>query len=182
MTVYMLIGYPGCGKTTYAKKLAEKKNADLFIVDDIIRENHKKELTHRQCLKEVDALFFRKLSAVIMHNRNIIVEGNYLTKERRRELFLTVDFVRKNCKDYLTKNPAYQRVILRNKLMTNLNTKVVAIHINNDLKDCIEKVHKRDGYEGIDTLESKRKKEVPEMNEGFYAITTIHNDYGEVVM
>lgn len=162
MNIYMMIGYSGCGKTTYAKQLAEKKNAKVFCADDIFRRNHKEGMTSRKNKERTEAEEWAKISYAIAQNINLVLDGNFLSFATRSRIFLAIELLR-------------EKVIKR--IGKNVNVNVIAVHINNEWEECTINRIGRDGAEWKSDKNKFDHKDVPLLSEGFSAIKTIHNDY-----
>lgn len=93
MTVHMLIGLPGSGKTTTAKKLLiEDPDLVYLSIDDEIMKLNKYSLTYngawsKERQKEASSVVFAKMKVCIENKESFILDGaNFLEKVRRRQL------------------------------------------------------------------------------------------------
>lgn len=171
-----MVGYSGSGKTTYAKNLAEKKKATIFCSDEVIRANHKEGMTFRENIAAYNNQRLSAMRKAILTNRNLILDGNYLSVESRREAMALALFVRDKIKESLKDDPKMQKV-LYTRYRTLLNVKFVVVHIDNEWEECSIHRVERDGCEWKIEKGTYDEKAVPTMAEGFYSIMTITNEY-----
>ena len=164
-----MVGYSGCGKTTYAKTLAFKKNADIFCADEILFENHKKGLTYRENIQNIEKIKFDMLVSAFLSSKNIILDGNFLSFFSRKVVMNIIRFI--------AEDPKIKRMahIRRKEVCQNYN--VTVIHIDNEWDECTVHRAERDGCDWKTHKDLYDHKDIPLMSEGFYAIKTIHNDY-----
>lgn len=82
-TVYVLIGLPGAGKTTYAENIL----ADTVCIgtDMIRKEYYGKEMTPRGYIK-VRKELVRRVAEAAASGRDVAVDCTNLTKKRRKKL------------------------------------------------------------------------------------------------
>ncbi len=83
----IIVGLPGAGKTTYARKLAEQENATLFVLDEMVHERygnrHDVELGFREKTVKYDAL--PKIIDLLQSGKSVILDyGFFKTEERSR--------------------------------------------------------------------------------------------------
>lgn len=180
MNIYMMIGYSGCGKTTYAKRLAEEKNADIFCADEIAKQNHRLGMTFRQNVDALEKTKFDIIYKGIINNKNIVLDGNFLSVKSRKSVISIIRFIQNKHIEYLKKNPNYVKIAMRSGRKINININVIAIHINNEWDECAKHRVERDGTDWKNEKDIYDHKDIPMISEGFYSIKTIHNDYEEV--
>ena len=75
--IYMMIGIPGSGKTTFVKKLAKELNIDV-VSTDIVRTMHKGIDE-----KEVWPLVYEKIGNKVINNEDVIFDATNVTKTPR---------------------------------------------------------------------------------------------------
>lgn len=117
-TLYVMIGVPGSGKSTYANKLF----SDLPIISrDIIRFNMIKHdehyFTHE---KEVFQQFVDEITFQLRLGQSVVADATHVTKKSRRKLLTAID---KSIKDY----------------------DLVYVVMLTSLKECLERNEKREG-------------------------------------
>lgn len=86
-TVYMLIGLPGSGKSTYAEKLAKEKDA-IIVSTDKIRE----ELFGDEAIQEnerydnntVFSLAYTRTKMAMLEGKNIIFDATNINRKKRK--------------------------------------------------------------------------------------------------
>ena len=76
---FVLRGLPGSGKTTLAKKLAEKYNAKIFSTDDLFTINGK-YCFRPEHLKEYHELTFNKAIHAMNEGHNVILDNTNIKK------------------------------------------------------------------------------------------------------
>ena len=85
--VYMLIGLPGSGKSTYAKKLAKEKNAVIISTDKIreevfgdeaIQENEQYDSSH------IFSIVDNRVKLAMLDGKNIIFDATNINRKRRK--------------------------------------------------------------------------------------------------
>lgn len=81
--VYILIGIPGAGKTTYAKSFPQ--DTVYLGTDSIRKELFGKELTLRGRKRVYDLLFSRLLAALKM-NRDVVIDCTNFSVQRRKRI------------------------------------------------------------------------------------------------
>lgn len=86
-TVYVLVGLPGAGKTTYAKTML--KNTVILGTDMIRKEYYGKEMTPRGYVR-VRRELVRRVAKATAAGRDVAVDCTNLTKKRRRRLLLAL--------------------------------------------------------------------------------------------
>lgn len=82
--VIILMGNIGTGKSTIAKRLANKINAHIIAGDDLIINNEcKKENTYGTIIQKMEHLMYLQM--------NIIIDGKFLTDESRDPLLVRAE-------------------------------------------------------------------------------------------
>ena len=89
-------GPAGAGKTTIAKLLAKKLDAEYISLDDIL---HEKDLDHVEgiCIKEenflrVNEVVIPRMNALMRKGRNVVLDGNFYHKNHLKELIKASEF------------------------------------------------------------------------------------------
>ena len=148
MTFYLLIGIPGSGKSTYAKKLSKETNAIIISSDDI----RTRLFGSRQNISN-DRVVFKTMRKEITENlnegKNVICDATNVTISKRASFL--------------------------NELI-NIDCKKIAIVINRDTKTCIEQNKLRDKtcqVPAVAIYTSAKKFEYPTLSEGFDEIMEV---------
>lgn len=81
----LLIGIPGSGKTTVAKKLTEKGYSRL-CADDIRLELYGDEAEQGNP-REVFAIFFQRLSDLMKENKDIVIDNTNARSNHRQQIY-----------------------------------------------------------------------------------------------
>lgn len=88
----VLVGIPGSGKTTYARRLLARCRAMRLVSPDIIRERlypgyEQGKAEHRQMNhRRVFAIAYREVAAALDAGQDVIFDATSLTRARRRKL------------------------------------------------------------------------------------------------
>ena len=147
-TIHVMVGIPGSGKSTYAKKLSEEFGIKVISSDDVRDLNPKMEE------KDIFGEVYRLISCEIKEGKDVILDATNSTKfirsrivERLKPYNITYDMVAYYFPiDYKT---CYERIERRNQ-------------------------KRIDRYFPLDVLESYYKKaEAPSINEGFKEVKII---------
>lgn len=98
MNYYIIIRGPlGCGKSTVAKKLAEKLNAEYFSVDRILDEHNLTEekedgyISQRSFIK-ANEFIAPKVKEILGKDMPVILDGNFYWKSQIDDLIKRLDF------------------------------------------------------------------------------------------
>ena len=82
MTLYIIAGANGSGKTTFAKEFSKHKNLKFINADEIAKELDSENLTKYKI--QAGKLFFKELKNALILNKSFIIEttlsGKYLLK------------------------------------------------------------------------------------------------------
>jgi len=82
MTLYIIAGANGSGKTTFAKEFSNKKNLDFINADEIAKELDSENITKYKI--QAGKLFFQRLKSNLQLNKSFVIEttlsGRYLVK------------------------------------------------------------------------------------------------------
>ena len=97
MTLYIIAGANGSGKTTFAKEFSEKQNLEFINADEIAKELDKDNLTKYKI--KAGKIFFQTLKYNLTLEKSFVIEttlsGKYLVKyiEEAKELNFRVVLV-----------------------------------------------------------------------------------------
>lgn len=102
--IYVLMGIPGSGKTTWARKMASKDNNTIIVSNDDIRFLLKHDYLYDGSEKQ--QILVRKISDSILKNAiemgyNIIIDQMSLTKKSRMETVQRIRSIKKDVIIYL---------------------------------------------------------------------------------
>lgn len=152
-TIYMLIGIPGSGKSTYAKNVLLKEHEDAFyLASDIIRDENPN-------VKEDDIwpIIYDTLANKLKNNIDVIYDATNFNKFFRNKV--DHELLSRNVTDY--KKEAY--------------------YFTTDVNVCINRVNKRnklisERYLPLDViLPYQQKIEPPQDDEHFEKVVIINN-------
>jgi len=82
MTLYFMVGLPGSGKTTYAKRLAKENNAVRFSSDDI-REEIGADGGDQSKHKEVFNILHKRLNDALTNSKDCIYDATNINAKKR---------------------------------------------------------------------------------------------------
>ncbi len=107
MTLYVLSGLPGSGKTTLANELSLEFNAVVHHFDDIPGAN-KKNMNDQAYEK-----FWYKIREDLLNNKNVIADGIHTSKFLRKKILDSISDI--NCEKVLiTINTSLEECLRRN--------------------------------------------------------------------
>lgn len=144
-TVYMMVGIPGAGKTTYAKEVLS--HCVYLGTDAIRKELFGKELTLKG-RKKVYQHLCRRMLYMLDKDRDVVVDCTNITQERRRRLLNLI--------------PASHRCVA-----VHIDTPLLQALQNNRKRD------RHVPAIGIISMYLKLTK--PQMSEGFWKVIRIEN-------
>ena len=84
MKAFVLVGIPGAGKSTYAKKLAQIENAVTISGDDIRTELETSGVSD-PCWVEIWDFVEEKVAEAAECGRNVILDGTHVGSQHRAE-------------------------------------------------------------------------------------------------
>jgi len=88
-TIYLIHGFIGSGKTTFAKQLEDKTKAKRFTPDEIITKRYGDNLTLEK-IKEANVKvkneIWQKVKELIASNADVILDYGFWKKEQRQEI------------------------------------------------------------------------------------------------
>ena len=123
MTVIIVTGTPGTGKTTYAKKFAKDKNYEYIDVKEVIKENNLSE-NHDDEL-DTDIIDTDKLNGVLIDiikkEKNVVIDSHlshYLPPELVDECIVT------KCNIKTLKKRLVERGYSESKVHENLDAEI----------------------------------------------------------
>ena len=85
-TLHLMVGLPGSGKTTYAKKLAKQQNAVLFSPDDWqfkLFGNDINQPTHDENHTKIEQLMWDVAKDILQTDTDVILDFGCWAKEER---------------------------------------------------------------------------------------------------
>ena len=80
----ILVGIPGCGKTTYANKFLQKKNT-CILSSDSVRKQFFGDANAQFKNKEVFAILFEKAKSKLKQGMNVVIDATNITSAIRKE-------------------------------------------------------------------------------------------------
>jgi predicted kinase len=84
MKAFVLVGIPGAGKSTYAKKLAQIENA-VIICGDLLRDELETSGVSDPCWVEIWDFVEEKVAEAAECGRNVIIDGTHVGSQHRAE-------------------------------------------------------------------------------------------------
>lgn len=155
MTLFMMVGIPGSGKSTYAKDMVDNFSNENRIIDYISRDEIRFSL-----LKEGDPYFSRenevykiftdKIRKSLKDGHDVIADATHITWGSRHKLMKAIRGID--------------------------NVKIVAIVMNTSYDTCERRNMKREGRTRVPTSQLERmweQFEYPSENEGFEKISEV---------
>ena len=146
----MLVGLPGSGKSTYAKKLANKADKSVIFSSDELREELFGNINNQDSNEILFEELHRRIREALLAGKNVIYDATNLSSKRRRGF-------------------------LRN--LSGKSFKDIEFHchyINTELDDSIKNNNKRDRVVPTEViLEMRKRLAVPMYSEGWDNIEII---------
>ncbi len=134
----IIVGLPGAGKTTYARKLAEQESAALFILDEMVHEQygnrHDVELGFREKTVKYDAL--PQIIDLLQSGKSVILDYGFFKSEERSRYKKLAEILGVEFELHYIKAPydtLLERVLKRNKEEGNIH------HIDKEILDALIK-------------------------------------------
>ena len=93
--VYVLVGCPACGKSTFAKNF---DNDTVVVSSDAIREELYGDEAIQGNGKEVFSLYYDRAIAAIENGYNVILDATNVTRKARKNIFSTLRKSNIDCK------------------------------------------------------------------------------------
>lgn len=93
--VYVLVGCPACGKSTFAKSF---NNDTIVISSDAIREELYGDEAIQGNGNEVFGLYYDRAIAAIEDGHNVILDATNVTRKARKNIFSTLGKSNIDCK------------------------------------------------------------------------------------
>ena len=93
--VYVLVGCPACGKSTFAKSFG---NDTIIISSDAIREELYGDEATQGNGNEVFGLYYDRAIAAIKDGYNVILDATNVTRKARKNIFSTLGKNNIDCK------------------------------------------------------------------------------------
>ncbi len=157
MSYYIIIRGPlGCGKTTIAKELAKKLNAEHISVDDVLEENNlldEKEEGYisQKSFKKANEIICKKARPKIKSKTIVIFDGNFYWKSQITDIIERLDFPQHVFTLKAPLNVCIERDLKRDKSHGELAAKVVdkkttefdygiIIDVTQNIENCINEI------------------------------------------
>ena len=143
----ILVGIPGCGKTTYANKFLRKKNT-FVLSSDTIRKQVFGDENAQYNNKLIFSILFKRARSKLKQGMNVVIDATNISSATRKETL------------------AY---------FSDLDLQKIATVINAPIEVCISRDQKRTrsvGEEGVMKLAGRY--EPPTLEEGFDEINIIN--------
>lgn len=150
-TLYILIGVPGCGKSTYAEELAQKSERGIALVSsDQIRKSLYGNESCQDNPKKVFSIAHQAIIDQLQKGYDVIFDATNIYAKNRKDLILKVCFE-------VTKPVRF-----------------VAIYFDTPIETCIARQDLRERKVPTKVIEKmNRQMEKPVFYEGFDIIKTI---------
>ena len=117
-TVYLICGFLGAGKTTYAKKLAQSTGAIHLNPDEICMKRYKREEYENNweyCFSQTVDYLWEQTAAYVRQNKDVILDMGFWSKSSRKEARKKVIKMGANVKGYYIYAPD---VFLKQRIMS----------------------------------------------------------------
>lgn len=85
--LYVMVGLSASGKSTIAKEIAEKNNAEIVSTDAIRGEICPEGVSDQSMNEEVFKIFHKRICGNLMADRNVIADATNITMKSRRAIF-----------------------------------------------------------------------------------------------
>lgn len=147
--LFLMVGVPASGKSTYAKNLTTKEDAIYVSRDEIRFSKIKEGDEYFSKEKEVFGEFINRVQSAINDGKNVIADATHINRASR------------------------------GKTLRHLNlegVEVIAVYINTPFDKCLERNSKREGRTRVpeDSMKSMmRYLSTPSLSEGFNRIEEV---------
>ena len=153
--LYLMMGVPGSGKSTFLKQYVNKKNSIIISRDEIRFSLLKEGEQYFSHEKEVLKIFWQRINTSLAENKNVFVDQTSLTPNSRKYLLNHVKGY--TYANLIWINEPLEVCLERNELRKNTKAYVpvdVIINMNNQLiPPSLE-----EGFKKIFIYNSKEKK------------------------
>lgn len=116
-TIYLMIGVPASGKTTWAKEKLKKLDNAIYIGSDSIRlelwRNEQDQQHNRETFQEV----FNRIAKAAKEKKNIIYDATNISRKEKENILklLTNDYTKIGVKMSTPIKDCYKRNLKRNR-------------------------------------------------------------------
>lgn len=81
----LIYGYIGVGKSTVAKRIAEKINGVILRSDEIRRTIYPSPTHSKEEIQHVYELFFEELKKFLVEDENVVLDATFHLKKNRKK-------------------------------------------------------------------------------------------------
>lgn len=128
-TLTVLIGLPGCGKSTYAKK---KKEAGLTVISpDEIREELTGDMSDQSRNREVFSLAHKRTREALRLGGSVVFDATNLTRKARNDLLSYIPDRHNTYVEYVLFRVPLEECLKRNRQRTRHVPEDVIRRMNN---------------------------------------------------
>ena len=153
----IMIGIPGCGKSTYAKKLIKLHPDWVYISRDEVRYQYVADQAHYYDHEdEVYKEFCNRITMDLMKNKTVIADATHLTTGSRKKLINSLGI---------------------------MPDEIIAVWVNTPFEECMKRNQAREGITRVPDkamFEMKNRFRPPSVNEGYDRIVRVIGDNDSV--
>lgn len=141
-TLIVLIGLPGCGKSTYA---AKKKEAGLIVISpDEIREELTGDMSDQSRNREVFSLAHKRTKEALRHGGSVVFDATNLTRRARNDLLSCIPDRHNTYVEYVLFRIPLEECLKRNRQRTRHVPEDVIRRMNNSFTFPVKEKEKYD--------------------------------------